>query len=281
MRPVRLENLYFVSFSRHTPDVLDDQKGVLMSQSSTRLEIRLKEREDEYTSYKQFHVFVGTFNVNNRQAPHERSLDEWFRQATSNGDEKQTVTVPDILAVGFQEIDTSGGAYLYDDKKKEDEWEQLVHKTIHSAFESSSEKDVTFELLNRVRLIGEHCLSNDSRRHAALLLLSGILLFVYVRTIHLPKCTFKSRSSVPTGFMGIAGNKGGVGIRFRFYETDLCFVNAHFASGDGQTKRRNEDYQAIEARMGFTDGPVYSLKDYIWYTPTSASSTDTPGAAQW
>ncbi|CAF1437483.1 unnamed protein product, partial [Adineta steineri] len=70
----------------------------------------------------------------------------------------------------------------------------------------------------------------------------GILLFVYVRSTHVPKCTLISRASVPTGFMGLAGNKGGVGIRFRFYETDICFVNSHFASGDGQTNRRNDDY---------------------------------------
>ena len=103
----------------------------------------------------------------------------------------------------------------------------------------------------------------------------GILLFVYVRASHMAKCTLISRSSVPTGFMGLAGNKGGVGIRFRFYETDICFVNCHLASGDGQTERRNEDYQTIDSRMTFTDGPTYSLKDYIWYTPTTAGSAAT------
>jgi hypothetical protein len=82
-----------------------------------------------------------------------------------------------------------------------------------------------------------------------------------------------SRSSVPTGFMGLAGNKGGVGIRFRFYETDICFVNSHFASGDGQTQRRNENYQTIESTMDFTDGPTYSFKDYFWYTTTTAGSS--------
>lgn len=102
--------------------------------------------------------------------------------------------------------------------------------------------------------------------------LLGILLFVYVRSTHISKCTLISRSSVPTGFMGIAGNKGGVGIRFRFYETDVCFINSHFASGDGQTHRRNEDYQTIESRMAFSDGPTYSFKDYIWYTPTAGGS---------
>ena len=87
--------------------------------------------------------------------------------------------------------------------------------------------------------------------------------------------------------MGIAGNKGGVGVRFRFYETDICFVNAHFASGDNQTHRRNEDYQTIESRMEFTDAPVYSLKDYFWYSPTTSHSSasnapsSSPSATQW
>ncbi|CAF4962362.1 unnamed protein product, partial [Rotaria sp. Silwood1] len=62
---------------------------------------------------------------------------------------------------------------------------------------------------------------------------SSILLFVYVRSTHTSKYTLISRSSVPTGFIGFAGNKGGVGIRFRFYETDIRFINSHSASGDG------------------------------------------------
>jgi len=86
-------------------------------------------------------------------------------------------------------------------------------------------------------------------------------------------CTSISRSSVPTGFMGMAGNKGGVGIRFRFYDSDLCFINCHFASGDGQTQKRNEDYQTIESRMTFTDTPTPSLKDYIWYAPAVGNSS--------
>ena len=76
--------------------------------------------------------------------------------------------------------------------------------------------------------------------------------------------------------MGIAGNKGGVGISFRFYESNICFINCHFASGDGQTQRRNDDYQTIESRMTFTDAPTYSFKDYIWYTPTTTESSALP-----
>ena len=116
------------------------------------MQIRLKEREDEYIIYEQFHVLVGTFNVNNRSSPPNILLEEWLDQTAPN-EEKVT---PDIIAVGFQEVDTSGGAYLYDDKRKEDEWEQVVRKTIEVCFELNRKEEIRFELLNRVRLMGNH-----------------------------------------------------------------------------------------------------------------------------
>ncbi|UJR31669.1 hypothetical protein I4U23_019150 [Adineta vaga] len=221
-------------------------------EATKRLEKRLKDHENEYMIYKSFHILVGTFNVNNRQPPGHTLLEEWLYRVTKNEENTQEI-LPDIIAVGFQEIDTSGGAYIYDDRKKEDEWEHIVRKTIKACYKAKDENH-KFQLLNRIRLM-------------------GIILFVYVRSPHMTKCTSISRTSVPTGFMGLAGNKGGVGIRFRFYETDICFINCHFASGDGQTNRRNEDYQTIESRMTFTDGPTYSLKDYIWYAPTTVGSS--------
>ncbi|CAF1418116.1 unnamed protein product [Adineta ricciae] len=234
-------------------------------EATKRLEKRLKEREDDYMIYKPYHVVVGTFNVNNRQPPAHILLQEWLHSVTKN-DGLSEETLPDIIAVGFQEIDTSSGAYIYDDKKKEDEWEGIVRKTIKACYKSKH-SDHKFDLLNRVRLM-------------------GIILFVYVRAPHMNHCTLTSRSSVATGFMGLAGNKGGVGIRFRFYQTDICFVNCHFASGDGQTSRRNEDYQTIESRMTFTYGASSSLKEYIWYASSSAGNSAsntqaTSASTQW
>ena len=120
---------------------------------SKRLEILWKEREDEYMCYQQFYILVGTFNVNNRPAPANILLEQWFSQVTDN-DEKKLKYIPDIIAVGFQEIDTSSGGYIYDDKKKDDEWEQIVRKTIQSCYEKLQEENVKFELLSRARLVG-------------------------------------------------------------------------------------------------------------------------------
>lgn len=145
---ILLFHYLFFSLSRRNRFVDD-----FMSNSSNRLEIRLKEREDEYTSYKQFYVLVGTFNVNNRQAPPNILLQQWLQQVTNPEGTKEE-HIPDIIAVGFQEIDTSGGAYIYDDKKKEDDWEQTVKKTITACYEHKEK--VQFELLNRVRLMGKY-----------------------------------------------------------------------------------------------------------------------------
>jgi len=122
-------------------------------EAKQRLEKRLKEREDEYITYKQFHILVGTFNVNNRQPPSNTSLEEWLYSVTNNEDNKENI-LPDIIAVGFQEIDTSSGAYIYDDKKKEDEWDQIVRKTITNCYKPKDD-DHKFKSLTRVRLMGK------------------------------------------------------------------------------------------------------------------------------
>jgi hypothetical protein len=121
--------------------------------TTKRLDKRLQEREDEYITYKQVPVIVGTFNVNNRQPPSNSLLQDWLYHATKSDDNEKDI-LPDIIAVGFQEIDTSSGAYIHDDKKKEDEWEYIIRKTIKNFYKSKDE-DHKFDLLNRVRLMGK------------------------------------------------------------------------------------------------------------------------------
>lgn len=122
-----------------------------LNETTKRLEKHLKEREHEYSIYKPFHILVGTFNVNNRQPPANTLLEEWLYSADYQNGEH---IIPDIIAVGFQEIDTSSGAYIYDDRKKEDEWEQIVRRTIKHCYKTKTESE-KFQLLNRIRLMGK------------------------------------------------------------------------------------------------------------------------------
>lgn len=57
-------------------------------------------------------IFVGTWNVNG-QPPNGISLDQWL-----SCDPKP----PDLYAIGFQELDLSKEAFLFNDTPREEEW---------------------------------------------------------------------------------------------------------------------------------------------------------------
>ncbi len=46
-----------------------------------------------------------------------------------------------------------------------------------------------------------------------------------------------------TGFGGNLGNKGGVGIRMRFYDTTICFVCSHLAVQRHNVAQREADFR--------------------------------------
>ncbi|CAF0810842.1 unnamed protein product [Didymodactylos carnosus] len=170
----------------------------------------------------QFYILCGTFNVNNRQIPSNSDFTEWLCPSTTQ--------IPSLIAVGLQEIANTGNiSFSQNDKIEGDEWENIINKTIENC---SNVQQNQYKLISRVRLL-------------------GMLLFVYVERKHYDQCKLISTAFIPTGFMNIFGNKGGVGIRFRFHNQDLCFINCHLTAGDNQLEKRNDDYKTIESRMTF------------------------------
>ncbi len=58
-------------------------------------------------------------------------------------------------------------------------------------------------------------------------------------------------SRMKTGLGGTTGNKGGVSIRFTYYNSSLCFVCSHFAAHQNQIKQRNDDFSQIYENTEF------------------------------
>ena len=52
----------------------------------------------------------------------------------------------------------------------------------------------------------------------------------------------------------MAGNKGAVAIRMDYYETSLCLVTAHLASGQESLQERNDDFHTIDSGIVFARG---------------------------
>ncbi|XP_061195086.1 inositol polyphosphate 5-phosphatase OCRL-like [Saccostrea echinata] len=175
----------------------------------------MRMREEEFTYKKYFTVFCGTWNVNGQSPP--VTLKHWLNRLD---------TPPDIYVIGFQELDLSNQAYVFSDSVKEEQWNNAVRKSLPGK--------VRYRKVKLIRMV-------------------GIMLLVYVKDSLAPDVPphLIDADSVPTGIMGIMGNKGGVGVRMTLHNTSLCFVNTHLAAHQEEYERRNQDYRDVEGKMRF------------------------------
>jgi hypothetical protein len=54
-----------------------------------------------------------------------------------------------------------------------------------------------------------------------------------------------------TGLGGMAGNKGGIALRFNYKDTSFVFITAHFAAGQSNVEERNRDYWTVADGLRF------------------------------
>ncbi|XP_076233114.1 oculocerebrorenal syndrome of Lowe [Calliopsis andreniformis] len=198
--------------------------AVVARESAVRYQMACK--EDDYTYSKTFRIFIGTWNVNG-QPPNGIKLHQWL---------SSDKTPPDVYAIGFQELDLTKEAFLFNDTPREEEWRQVVAKCLHP--------DGVYEQVAIVRLV-------------------GMMLLIYALNSHMPYIKDVSVDTVGTGIMGKMGNKGGVAVSCCIHNTSICFVNAHLAAHCEEYERRNQDYTDICARLSFLKYvPPKSFKDH-------------------
>ncbi|KAI0649768.1 Endonuclease/exonuclease/phosphatase [Trametes meyenii] len=165
--------------------------------------------------------------------------------ADTPSDVSEDLDDPDMLVLGFQELDLSTQALLYSTQTtREDAWCMAV-------FAGLGEKAVLYEKLVSKQLVG--------------------MLLVIITKRRLRACFSEIRtSSVGAGIMGIMGNKGATAARLLFTPTPLAasaddyqgkpvsltFVNAHLAAFDEMFERRNADFHDLSKRLQFDSGIV-------------------------
>jgi len=179
------------------------------------LDTELERRYSEYVVPKNLNIFCGTWNVNAKDPNDE--VKSWLEQ-----NEKFK---PDILALGFQEIVDLNAVNLLIDSDADKKWEDKIIETLPEG---------KYELLCSERLV-------------------GILLLVYVakdKIPWIPKSEIVS-SHVGVGLFGHAGNKGGVGIRFKIYDSEIVFICTHLAAHKNNVQGRNQDYANIIQNIKF------------------------------
>ena len=144
--------------------------------------------------------------------------------------------MPDIVAVGFQEmVDLNAINVAVDNKTQQKSlfWCERLSQTLNNY--SGGDPARGYTLLTQKSMV-------------------GLLVCVFVKTVHQSRVNYVSAASVGVGVMGMMGNKGGVSLRLQFYDSTLCFVCSHLAAHRENVTGRNADFANVYNKTSFQVG---------------------------
>lgn len=181
----------------------------------------LKKTEEEFTSWTDLRVLAGTWNVGGKLST--ESLVPWLKFADHKTAKNNQ---PDLLVLGFQEIDPSTQAYLYNDRTIPDFWISSVTRALDSLGYPPS----TYKVVAQAKNV-------------------GMFMVVFARANLVSSITEVATTYVGTGLLWRMGNKGCVAVRMRVHDSYVVIVNSHLAADQDAVARRNADFGEIVKRV--------------------------------
>ncbi|RKP02322.1 hypothetical protein CXG81DRAFT_17988 [Caulochytrium protostelioides] len=211
-----------------------DDPMVLRNPLHEVVNAEMREHFAEYARTEPLPLFIGTWNVNGKLPQRPSDLADLLRPAG---------TAPQLYILGVQEMsELSPSQYMAADWPK---LRMLWTETFTAAIRHVR-TDAAFA-----------CLRTDH--------LAALGFFLFCRADMIGAVNEIEMAQKRTGMGGIAANKGAIGCSFRFHDTRLCFVTAHFAAGQSQVNDRNRDFWTINDGITFKAGRRIADHDYIFW----------------
>lgn len=135
---------------------------------------------------------------------------------------------PDLYVVGLQEIVDLNATNLVVDHNATEAWQEHIEATFRHHYPKTQ-----FTLL--------------CSRH-----LVGIALLVWVKRDLRDMVQDLQSDTAGVGIMGVGGNKGGVAVRMRLFDSTVCFVNTHLAAHQNNVQGRNSDFHNVCKKLQFS-----------------------------
>ena len=147
--------------------------------------------------------------------------------------------MPDIVAVGFQEIVDLNAVNVAVTNKTEQRSQYWVEQLLQTLNPSHNQQGQPLQ--PQYALVMQRSLV-------------GLLICLFVKVQHRPRCKAIASDSVGVGVMGMMGNKGGVSVRLQFYDSNICFICSHLAAHRENVAGRNADFMNVYQKTSFEIG---------------------------
>ncbi|EGC35666.1 hypothetical protein DICPUDRAFT_78660 [Dictyostelium purpureum] len=188
----------------------------------------VQDRVNEYSQKEFKNVFVGTYNVGGVPS-HTFNLTDWL---------KSSYPAPDFYVLGLQEVvELTAGQILATDSSIGRQWEDAIERAL-----ARTNPSVKYIKLQSSQLV-------------------GLLLCIYVKEDSIYCFREVQIQNIKVGLQGLAGNKGGIGVRLLFADTSFTFVTAHFAAGHSNVDDRVNDFREIDSQLAFGRQGQYRVSD--------------------
>lgn len=233
-----------------------------------------EEDRNRYTKERKLMCVCGTYNVNGKPPPTSEDEDgsrgfrKWLLSEKAKAKKEDASVEVDIYAIGFQEVMPLTASNVLADNFSVNtavlEWECKMDHVLNGA---------TREESLRLFVNGETAddfVSSKSKERKYIRLVAkslvGVYLTIWVKRSLVPHVEYKEVVCVSCGVMRVLGNKGGVSVRLRVWDTYLSFICVHLSSGesDQDRQRRYWDLGHIfqkSAVASHSEMEVYNILD--------------------
>lgn len=202
-------------------------------------------------------VCCATWNVNGKIPPSNLNLLEWLCAGHSSVDQRNffSPSTPlnpsanpstsfelkdeDILSVPSPKHLPKQTADIYVISLQE----MVGLNVMNVVLNSSASEDASKKWQERLASTLEGTNQNYSLIFSKYLI--GLQIFVFAKDSITPLISDVRSSVVYTGWNGVTGNKGGIGLRFQIMDSSVCFICAHFHANRENLAARNADYFSI------------------------------------
>ena len=213
------------------------------------INIKLISRKNEYTKFKDFHIFIGNYNLSGRSIDNAIDIVNWLTSYKENPLDKNmdlNVVSPEFYILGFQEIVDLNSAHLLikSNTEKKNKIKTLINNLLITTFQNPN-KDDKYQIMKELDLV-------------------GLYILIFVRSSCIKYIKNFDYQIIKTGLKGALGNKGSLLLRFNLNDTNIALACSHLSSGQDKNEERKSEIINV-LNTTFKKYPSVKFKDYNYY----------------